>query len=192
MFGIPRTTTASFVRRSPLSVVSTISLEEVKGKPTTECCRRGKNWYFRDENLDLVLGSHQPDASRCSVSACEKGTHSTLEEIVRSLPNAPRGTNVIELGRWAVQNGHAFTLPQLEVLIERAKRRQNTGLRIDGHRGNFCIVVPQSLETPVPVVRLGRAGNAWGIGVGGLSDTYASPRCRFLIRNLDLEAVTLR
>ncbi len=173
-----------------LSVVRTVFLEEVKGKPTRECCRGGGDWYFRDENLDTWLDAEQPDAAACAIAVCGKSVNWTFEDMVRSHPGAPKKANAIELGRWLIQSGHALTLPQVEILCERTGRGEDTGLRTIGAHGVFCVLETSHTDAPAPVLRIGRldAPNRprWGIGVGRLSHKSPMPaRSRFLFRGPD-------
>lgn len=170
-------------RASLLSVVATINLGAVKGKKTAKCFTSG--WYYRDGDFDRFLGTDQPDADACAVSICAVNSDWTFVEAVRALAGAPQTGDTVELGNWAIKSGYTLALPQIEDIVVRTERGENTGLRTDG--GVNCFLVGTGdPENPVSVGLVRRVRRGWLAFVYRLGDglRWFAGR-RLLVRNLD-------
>lgn len=166
-----------------LTTIATTTLAAVAGKKTAECFPIGNRYYSRN-NFDRWLPVNQPDADACSITAIGFTSGWTLKEAVSIVVGSGVNASFQMLGRELVESGHIVTLPQVEEMIERTVRGENTGVR--SNHGNLFFVETGNKSNPVSVGYFSRSDDMlWGTGAARLDDVR---RWNFndslLIRNL--------
>lgn len=169
---------------SLLSVVGTIRLNTVSGKPTKECCT-SPMWAFRSKDIDNLLPAVQSKAGPCVITALDPSRRWTLTEVAATTILAiDARTNNELLGTLLIHEGHTMTLSQAEKMAEQAERGEKTILHINGD-GNFFFLETGDPKNPVLVGDIYRGQFGWCAVVDGLVSTIrGNGSVRFLVRNL--------
>lgn len=198
--GLASPKTEAPAKRKPLlTVVATTNLGAIASKETAACCTRLCYDEHRYDELNRRLDKVQLHTKGCTISTCAPAVRGwTWVEAAWSLPNIRQNaTSITRLDRALLIYGYTITLSQIEDLIERTERGENTGL--GGKVTNaFCFMQQRNGGDTVVVGEImhNNLSGSWGINITGF-DFYALDRSpqynsqfldidyRLLIPNLD-------
>ncbi|MEK7109097.1 MAG: hypothetical protein AAB919_01525 [Patescibacteria group bacterium] len=176
---------ASAVRSPTLVLHKTTPLGEVQAKKTDKCFT-GKQWAYRDGDIDRWLPGQQSAQAACSVGVYQlqnsKGT--TFREMAVAALKVGPGTSLDLLAKKAIkEQGFIFTLSAIESMVDRQEGGEDVGLLTNGY-ANFFFV--EDSDGSVSVLRVHRDGGRWRAYVYRLGDGDRWPaEDRLLLRNSD-------
>jgi len=165
------------------------STTDVEGKKTSKCLT-GKHWAYRDGDIDRWLPAGQPAqaAGQVGVYQLQNPQGTTFREMAAAALKVGPGTSLDLLAKALKEQGHTFTLPAIEQLIERQESGEDVGLRTDGY-ANFFFV--EDSDGSVSVLCVYRVGRRWYGDVRRLDDVDFrwGAEDRLVLRNSDASAL---
>ncbi|MHB8860215.1 MAG: hypothetical protein ACYC48_00565 [Minisyncoccota bacterium] len=165
------------------SAIATTTLGATGGKKTSECFPKPR-YANRDNDFDNWLSKDQPGTGPCVITTLGLNKSWTFMEAANTILGVTE-TDPKLLGRLLIERGHTMTPQQVEEMVEKTERGEETKMLTNGY-GNFFFVETGNENNPVSVGDVHRGGRDWRADVSRLGH---GPRwragARFLLRNLD-------
>ena len=165
-----------------LVLIKTIAIGDVEGRRTTECLT-GNIWGYRDPNIDNWLPELQPaqTGGPVGVYQLQKQKGVTFRDMVAAVLQVSLDTALGVLAKVLKKQGHTFTLPAVENLVERQEAGEDVGLCTDGRANLFPV---EDSDGCVSVLYTVSVGDGWRGRVYRLDDGAGwSAKNRLLLRN---------